>query len=142
MGRFRHFGLDMFGFTAALKGVIVQRLLRQLCPECQRSTVIEESQAAIFRHHGLVAPGHLPCAVGCVTCHGTGYAGRFVLAEVHTVDDQFRDLVISGAPLSALKQHAKTMETVSLQSAGLEKVASNVTTMEELQRVVGSLSFN
>ena len=106
---------------------------------CRQSIATTKFQTAVFEQHELTAPAELYRAVGCDSCHGSGYAGRFVLAEVHTVDDPFRDLVMTGAPLSELKQHAKNMQFESLRHAGLRKVAAAATTLEELQRVVGSL---
>ena len=139
MGRFRHFGLDMFGFTSSLKGVVVQRLVRKLCPQCRCKESILESQIKVFDQYELPIPDYLYRAVGCADCHGSGYTGRFVLAEVHHVDDHFRDLVTTGASLSTLKEHARKMQFESLQHAGLKKVATALTTLEELQRVVGSV---
>ena len=55
------------------------------------------------------------------------------------MDDHFRDLVTTGASLSTLKEHARKMQFESLQHAGLKKVATALTTLEELQRVVGSV---
>jgi len=139
MGRFLHFDLDMFGFTSALNGVVVQRLLRQLCPGCRRERHVGDAEQETFGRHGLAGPGQLWSAAGCDRCAGTGYAGRFVIAEVHRVDDGLRDLVIARAPLTALKQHARHAAVESLQSIGLRQAAAGRTTLEELKRVVGAL---
>ena len=139
MGRFLHFGLDMFGFTSALNGVVVQRLLRQLCPACRQERAVEPDERALFERHGVGAPRALWRAVGCAHCGGSGHAGRFVVAEIHTVDDRLRELVTARAPLSALKQHAVDRGVQSLQAIGLQQAATGRTTLEELRRVVGSL---
>ena len=138
-GRFLHFGLDMFGFTSALNGVVVQRLLRRLCPHCKGERDAAPADLAIFARHGVDAPPGLWRAVGCDACLGSGYAGRFVVAEVHRVDDKLRELVIANATLTALKQHAVDVGIESLQTIGLQRAAAGYTTMEELKRVVGSL---
>jgi general secretion pathway protein E len=93
----------------------------------------------VFARHGVLAPADLWRPVGCERCAGTGHAGRFVIAEVHAVDDSLRELVTARAPLSALKQHAVDSGVESLQSAGLAQAAGGYTTFEELKRVVGSL---
>jgi general secretion pathway protein E len=139
MGRFLHFELDMFGFTSALNGVVVQRLLRKLCPACRREREVADAELETFGRHGLPGPGHLWAAVGCDRCVGTGYSGRFVVAEVHRVDDALRELVTAKAPLTALKQHARDAGIESLQAIGLRQAASGRTTLEELKRVVGAL---
>ncbi len=139
MGRFLHFGLDMFGFTSALKGVVVQRLLRRLCPACKRASAATEQERRIYQRHGLAAPDAMHRAVGCETCLGAGYAGRFVIAEIHRVDNRLRELVTARATLTMLEQHAIDSAVEPLQRVGLERAAHGETTMEELKRVVGSL---
>lgn len=133
VGRFRHFGIDMFGFMSSLNGLVVQRLIRRLCTDCR----------SIRR----VTPRDLPAdgmtletvrvAVGCAACHGSGYRGRFVLAEIHRVDDEFRDNVTEGAPLSVLKERARRSGVTSLMALAMDAVASGETTLEEVRRVVG-----
>ena len=139
MGRFMHFGLNMFGFMSALNGVVVQRLLRRLCPHCRGERDVSPADLAVFSRHGVAAPGTLWRAVGCQACLSSGYAGRFVVAEVHRVDHKLRELVIANATLTALQQHAIDAGIESLQVIGLQRAAAGHTTMEELKRVVGSL---
>jgi general secretion pathway protein E len=141
VGRFRHFGLDMFGFMSALNGVVVQRLLRCLCPACaQRRLLLEAEQAWLSRagqSESHTASDDTWGAVGCEACHGTGYKGRFVVAEVHAVDDALRDQVTTGGPLSALKAHAKAQGVEPLLVQALRAVHQGRTTIEEVRRVVG-----
>ncbi len=139
MGRFLHFGLDMFGFTSALNGVVVQRLLRQLCMACKVERTVNSAERALFERHQVDSPERLWSAVGCDRCSGTGHAGRFVIAEIHRVDDVLRELVTARAPLTALKQHARDAQVESLQRIGLRQAAGGRTTLEELKRVVGAL---
>ena len=93
----------------------------------------------MFERHGLNAPDRLWSAVGCERCAGTGYAGRFVIAEINRVDDALRELVTARAPLTAIKQHARDTSVESLQAIGLRQAAAGRTTLEELRRVVGAL---
>lgn len=139
MGRFLHFGLDMFGFTSALNGVVVQRLLRQLCAGCKTERRLSDAEREMFGRHRVGAPDRLWSAAGCERCAGTGYAGRFVIAEIHRVDDPLRELVTARAPLTAIKQHARDSAVESLQSIGLRQAVAGRTTLEELKRVVGAL---
>ena len=139
MGRFLHFGLDMFGFTSALNGVVVQRLLRRLCSHCKSESAPTESEGQVFDRHAVPRPAVLHRAAGCEACLGAGYAGRFVIAEIHRVDDALRELVTARATLTMLKQHAQDSRIETLQQVGLVRAARGETTMEELKRVVGSL---
>ncbi len=139
MGRFRHFGLDMFGFMSSLNGVVVQRLVRQLCGHCvtQRSATAREQEW--LARKGQPQARTVPVAVGCEHCHGAGYRGRFVVAEVHAVDDGLRDLVTEGAPLSELKAYADKQGVVSLSFLSAKHVVAAKTSLEEVKRVVGWL---
>jgi general secretion pathway protein E len=139
IGRFRHFGLDMFGFMSSLNGVVVQRLMRKLCPHCAGEREATPREQGWFERHGLPHPTTVAHGVGCPQCHGTGYKGRFVMSEVHVIDDAFRDYVTEGSPLSVLKEHAYSNGTLTLQHHAARRVAARVTTPEEVQRVVGSI---
>lgn len=135
-GRFRHFGLDMFGFMSALAGVVVQRLVRTLCPACAQRRSIREPEARWMARHGLPA-ADMPVARGCDACHGSGYRGRTVLAEVHAIDDVFRDLVISGRSVAELRRHVEQSGVEPLDRQAARLVHAGRTTPEEIARVVG-----
>ncbi len=136
VGRFRHFGLDMFGFMSALNGVVVQRLLRRLCPACARRAPLAELGRQWLARQGKTLSETMGPR-GCAACRGTGYRGRFVVAELHEIDDGFRDLVTEAAPLSALKAHAANAGVKPLVAQALELVLEGRTSVEEVWRVVG-----
>ncbi len=79
----------------------------------------------------------VPQATGCHACHGAGYRGRSVIAEVHLVDDHFRDLVTAGSSLSRLREHVADSGVPSLSTRAAEMVLAGLTTPEEIKRVVG-----
>jgi general secretion pathway protein E len=135
-GRFRHFGLDMFGFASSLNGVVVQRLIRRLCLTCRGSRSATERElswlsALGFQAAQVAAPG------GCEACHQTGYRGRSVIAEVHAVDDRFRDLVTTGSSLTALREHVARSDVRLLAWLAARMVLASETSLEEVRRVVG-----
>jgi general secretion pathway protein E len=139
VGRFRHFNIDMFGFMSALNGVVVQRLMRCVCADCAAERNTTANEQAWFAKLGWGQPMHVTAAQGCAGCHGSGYRSRFVVAEVHEIDDAFRDLVTDKAPLSALKAHSVAQGIVPLAHAAARQVLAGKTTLEEVQRVVGGL---
>ena len=139
MGRFRHFGLDMFGFMSSLNGVVVQRLVRQLCEHCAGRREASPREREWLTKTRQTAAAVVPCAVGCKHCGATGYRGRFVVAEVHVVADALRDLVTEGAPLSVLRQHGAEQGVEPLTVQAARHVVNGRTTLEEVKRVVGWL---
>lgn len=137
-GRFRHFGLDMFGFMSSLNGVIVQRLVRRLCVHCSARRPADERERRWLASQSMDAPASgLPRPVGCPHCHDTGYSGRFVIAQVHAVTDALRDLVTSQAPVSALREMVASQGVLTLGQQGAQLVVAGQTSAEEIKRVVG-----
>ncbi len=137
MGRFRHFGLDMFGFMSSLNGVVVQRLVRQVCEHCAGVREPMDRERDWLGRMGHADVASVPRAVGCGQCAGAGYRGRFVVAEVHVVDDTLRDHVTQGAPVSVLRQHGVDQGVESLAAQAARHVLLGRTTLEEIKRVVG-----
>jgi general secretion pathway protein E len=147
IGRFRHFGLDMFGFVSSLNGVVVQRLMRRLCEACGTRAAPTGDEARWWARHQATfspLPPELPRAVGCTACHGTGYKGRFVIAEVHQVGDHLRDRILAGAEVSELKRVAfeadegnGTVRPLLVQA--MARITQGQSTLEELFRVVGQV---
>ena len=137
VGRFRHFGLDMFGFMSSLNGVVVQRLVRELCRHCADWRPANSLEARWLIQNGYAGHERVPVAVGCEQCQRTGFRGRFVVAETHVVDDVLRDRVTEGAPMSAIRAHAAEQEVDSLSSISARAVLEGRTTPEEIRRVVG-----
>jgi general secretion pathway protein E len=139
VGRFRHFELDMFGFMSSLNGVVVQRLVRRLCPHCAARRPVADNERVWLARHGHGALTEMPLPVGCEHCHGSGYKGRFVVAEVHVVDDELRDHITQGSALSVLKTHSHKQGVEPLVQQAARHVADGHTTVEEVKRVVGWL---
>ncbi len=137
IGRFRHFGLDMFGFMSALNGVIVQRLLRSLCAHCPGLRPPTAEEQTLLGQLGFCAVAHLPVALGCPHCRQSGYSGRHVVAEVHVINDAWRDVVLGGASPSVLRAQAAQRGEASLLQLAVQGVLQGRTTMEEVRRVVG-----
>lgn len=136
-GRFRHFGLDMFGFCAALNGVVVQRLVRSLCRSCATQRPAEARERQWLERQGQAEVSMLPAPQGCSLCSGTGYRQRFVLAEVHAIDDGLRDLITGQHAISALREHVAHSGVASLAQRAAEAVVAGRTSLEEVRRVVG-----
>jgi len=139
VGRFRHFGIDMFGFMAALNGVVVQRLVRRLCAHCAQRAPASTAEEGWLASAGKTGQFDVLRPVGCAQCRQTGYKGRFIIAEVHRIDDELRDHITAGAPLSTLKTQATKQGVVPLLAQAATHVAAGHTTTDEIRRVVGGI---
>ncbi|MCC5970473.1 MAG: type II/IV secretion system protein [Pararhodobacter sp.] len=134
--RLRELGVDNYLISATLRGVIAQRLARRLCPECRTTRTLTEQEARLFTDHGLTAPLQLGQAQGCPACEGTGYDGRVGVFDILEIDDPLREAIDAGAPEARMRaltgRHGSALFT-----AALARVATGVTSLEEVRRVIG-----
>ncbi len=142
--RLLDFKIDKFLLSSSLLAVIAQRLIRKLCKECKEAYLVTEEDLESFRILGdSEAYGdELKIekafrAKGCSACHDTGYAGRTVVGEIMVVNDEIKELIVQGAPLSKLGAAALKNGMVSLKTSAIRKVKDNITSIEEMIRVIG-----
>jgi general secretion pathway protein E len=141
VGRFMHMGVDLYNMVSALNGVVAQRLMRKLCTHCAEpwqptAAELRAAQWPLDTH----ATRHLGSprfhrAVGCPHCRDTGYRGRKAVTEILLMDDTLRDLIVSRAPLTRIKAHARASGTRLLREAGQACVLRGESTLDELNRV-------
>lgn len=122
----------------ALRGIVAQRLVRRLCAHCARDAAAEpeqrDAQRALQLRYGVTAPR---VAVGCAECGETGYRGRTVVAEVIEVSGALATALRDGAELDALRAIARRDGMRGMIDVARDLVASGVTTLEEIHRVLG-----
>jgi len=73
--------------------------------------------------------------VGCERCRGTGYRGRVGIVELLRLNDELRELIVSGAPLRQLREAAAETGMRDIRESALELVKRGETTLEEINRV-------
>jgi general secretion pathway protein E len=135
-GRFTHMGIDPYAFVSALNGIWAQRLIRLNCPNCSTSyfpTEVELERVHLSHNecHGFM----FKKGKGCGDCRGTGYKGRRAIAEILTLTDEIREMVIEKSPIRQIKDAARKNGTRSLREAALELVKRGETTLSEIKRV-------
>ena len=135
-GRFTHMGIDPYAFVSALNGIWAQRLIRTNCPHC--ATPYEPDEAELAAAH--LAPEEVGDWLfmrgkGCGDCRGTGYKGRRSIAEILTLNDEIRELIVDKQPIRRIKAAATANGTRSLRLAALDLVRRGATTIEEIRRV-------
>ena len=129
-------GIAPYQLTAALKGVLAQRLVRRLCQYCKGEAPASEALTAFARRFGMAVPAVAPQAKGCAKCRGQGYSGRIALAEGFWADDAFLALVGEGAHLEALKLHSRGSGRTTMIHEGLAQVFAGQTTFDEILQIV------
>jgi type IV pilus assembly protein PilB len=127
-------GIDSFLVASSLSGVVAQRLVRVVCPNC---SVLEEptkSEKEVFERNN-VKVDKIKRAVGCETCNNKGYKGRHAIFEILDVNDEIVRMVSNEAKEYELLEQARKQGTKLLIESGLEKVKQGITTLEEVMRI-------
>lgn len=135
--RLHDLGVQPFLTAATILGVLAQRLVRQLCPDCKQQGQInvQEWQHLTF-DYTLAMPQQIYQAVGCEKCRHTGYRGRIGIYEFMPLSLELKQLLSSDASLDQLRQQSKKEGVEPLRIAGARKVMAGVTTLDEVLRVV------
>jgi len=130
-------GVQPFLISAALLGVVAQRLVRILCPHCKRTGDIDESAwQALTSGFRLKLPEKACRPVGCEECRFTGYLGRSGLYEMLLLDDTLHTLINNNSELGELRQAAVKSGMRPLRISGAQKIAAGQTTLEEVYAVI------
>jgi type II secretory ATPase GspE/PulE/Tfp pilus assembly ATPase PilB-like protein len=119
-----------------LLAVLSQRLLREICPFCKTSRDLNEREKEIFVSAGLHCE-KIYYGTGCKMCRNTGFLGRVAIGELMIINEKIRDMIYEGASFNALTEAAKEQGMVPLMIDGLKKVAEGVSTLDEVERIVG-----
>lgn len=130
-----YLGVPYHIIGSSLRMVIAQNLLRQICGECAQPRELDETETETFARFGVGTPKELLHPGSCTECGWYGYKGRTGIFEVAPVDDELGALISSGAPHQELNESLRAKAVRSMVQDGLTKVASGVTSMEELFRI-------
>jgi general secretion pathway protein E/type IV pilus assembly protein PilB len=129
-------GAKSFLVSTALRGVLAQRLIRMICPECRETYVADEMEMKALKMDLSTAATHrLVRGRGCAHCAGTGYRGRKGIFELCAVDEVIEGLIYDQASLVELRQRARDQGMRTLREDGLRKVAAGWTTLTEVLAV-------
>jgi general secretion pathway protein E len=138
--RLMDMGIPSYMVAASLSGLVAQRLVRVICLKCKqthRPSAAELKLAGIDPELGDV--GEFFIGAGCESCNGTGYKGRIAVYEILSIDQSFRDMIHSEAPLGELRNHAMANGMISLRNSALELLSKGTTTLEEVISITHSL---
>ncbi|BAI81649.1 general secretory pathway protein E (plasmid) [Deferribacter desulfuricans SSM1] len=148
--RLRSLGLENWQISSSLLGVIGQRLVKKLCPNCKLRVSKEEyirnfntkhiniKQIELLRDIDYVFTHSLE---GCSYCRNTGYVSRTVVAEVLDVDDFIKELIDNNASILDIRNRAIQNGFRSMVKSGIELMTKGVTSIDELFKVFGSQMY-
>lgn len=126
-------GIEPYLVASTIQGVLAQRLVRRLCSACCEPYVPKQDELPpeLNHHRGM----SLQRAVGCRSCHHTGYSGRLAIFELLNADRTLRDLCIRQSASSEFRAHALNNGMKSLMQCGCDQVVNGKTSIDEVLRV-------
>ncbi len=135
--RLRDIGSEPYVISAALRGVISQRLVRRVCPHCRQAYTPDDNE---LRQLGIPGRKDLKFyrGTGCPECFNTGYRGRIAIFEILIITPRVRTLIYEERGRNAIEQELKRPESgfVSMLQNGVRLVLNGTTSSSEVLRVV------
>jgi len=139
-------GLEEYLLSSTVNGILAQRLVRKLCPDCKESYIASEAEVeemklrrfSVADDNKLDMKGndiHLYRAVGCDSCGGIGYKGRQAIVEFLPMSDSIRKQVMARKESGEIQQRAIDEGMLTIYEDGLLKAIEGVTTLDEVLRV-------
>jgi general secretion pathway protein E len=122
-------GIEPFLVASSLSAVLAQRLVRVICPSCREEYVPDRE------YPGIALPPKLYRGKGCDACFGLGTIGRTGIYELLLIDPEVCSMIIRRVPAGEIKEYAVSKGMKTLREDGLAKVATGITTIEEVVRV-------
>ena len=134
--RLEDMGVERFLITAAVNGVLAQRLVRVLCQHCKRPTELGPKQ---LKQLGLTAKEAREASiyepVGCEHCKQTGFSGRTAIHELFVLSPELQKSILDGADANQLNEQARANGMGTLLEDGMRKVQAGLTSIDEVLRV-------
>ena len=129
-------GVEPYLASSSVIGIMAQRLVGIICSQCKEPyTPTPESLAEVGLKPSELKEGVLWRGKGCPSCLNTGYWGRTGIFELLLIDDEIRGMITNKSEANLIKQKAVSKGMTTLRQAGIEKVLSGITTLEEVLRV-------
>ena len=129
-------GVEPFLVASSLLGVLAQRLVRKLCPQCRKPHTPDAAECQLLElDPAQCRDVTIYTAVGCPACGHTGYQGRTGVYELLKIDDTLRTFIHDNAAEGRIREYARTHGMQSIRQDGLRWVRKGDTTLEEVLRV-------
>ena len=129
-------GIDPYLIASSVLGIMSQRLVRQLCPQCKVPISRDEKLAQWLPPATKDMPHQLFGTKGCKACRETGFLGRFPIVEILVPNDTIRDFILKGRSDREIMNVARQGGMRTIFEDGMDRVLQGLTTVEEVVRVV------
>jgi len=135
--RLLELGVPPYLLNATMNGVLAQRLVRTLCLHCKSKVELSRAEDgaawdALVAPWKAVPPAAIYKAAGCLECRMTGFSGRIGIYETLVFSGAIKEVVAAGADLGRIREQAFKEGMKPLRISGAMKVASGLTTIDEV----------
>ena len=132
--RLQDIGVAPYLISTALRGVISQRLVRKICPNCRMTYVPEDEELEAIGVNRSETT-FLYKGKGCAECFNTGYRGRIGVFEMLNVNKEMRHMINEGRSRKDMEEYLEKTDFVSLRENAVRLVREGITTVDEILRV-------
>jgi general secretion pathway protein E len=132
VARLLDLGIEPYLLASSLAGVLAQRLVRRVCPDCASAAPADDLERL---NATSMLSDRVVITRGCSACRQTGYRGRLGIFELLLVDDAVRKQIQATSTASEINAAARSSGMASLREDGVAKVRAGVTTVDEVLRV-------
>jgi len=139
ISRLLDMGVEPFLVASSVLGVVAQRLVRLICPDCkQQYSLAPGAPERLFLGLSADEPAVFYRGAGCPHCSYTGYRGRMAIHEVMIIGSKLRELINRRASSDELGAIAAQEGMINMRKDGIRKAQEGLTTVEEVMRVAYS----
>lgn len=128
-------GVEPYLVASSLRGIISQRLVRKICPECKKTYKASDEELRVL---GLPQGSDVEISrgKGCSSCYRTGYRGRTAIHEIMVITEKHREMIGRRVSSDQLDKLSKEMGMLSLRDNCAQLVLAGVTTIEEMAKAI------
>lgn len=130
-------GIEPFVISSSIVGVIAQRLVRRLCPECKTEHILGENEKTQLKIEDeeevtIFSPN------GCNSCNNSGYKGRIAIYEIMNISRKHREMIAKNVTADTLKELSISLGMKTLRDSCIRLVVDGTTSIDEMLRVTYS----
>jgi len=133
ISRLTYMGIERYLLASTLNLIVAQRLVRRICKRCKEPMKLNED---VLKRLNIIQEQKLDAVFyqgrGCAACGGTGYLGRLPIFEFLPVDNEMREMMISGVSEAQIRAAARRKGYGGLLESGVKKILEGLTTVEEV----------
>lgn len=132
--RLHDMGVESFLLSSSMVGLIAQRLVRKLCPDCKKSHTLRDDERELMQLESGIDTSLIFEPVGCDACNQLGYRGRTGIYELIPIDETLRGFIHRNESIQTMEAYLRPT-VPSIRDDGFKRVLAGDTSLAEILRV-------